>query len=317
MEPRDAICALYLDTSTPLSYAALFFDQKELFSLSNEDQDFDRNLDSDLHSPKISSRKKHDTWGFLHRVYEKALTHAPAPLTHLHLGLGPGSYTGLRVALSFAYALYCSSSLELCFFASLELFLRDQQAQAWGRSMAERGSPARLIALRDARSGGIYLQELCFDPAIESKGASQPRLLEPVRLLVGELVAYLEKLTKAGVSFRLALGDEEAPRIEERLGGEGGRDRRFFAQALFLGPAIKRAAIKGDHSGSSAKRSTLETSFFAQSCAQLTTRASLPPRAQEERLLFPSGARDEAFFAFQGVEPLYLQPQDHYQQKKS
>lgn len=90
-----------------------------------------------------------NTWDFLEATYQsvkKELSQNGEEgfCEKLHLGLGPGSFVGIRQGLSFAQALLCSSGCSLSFFSSLELLFssscRDQ------------------IVFRDARSGGVYLQ---------------------------------------------------------------------------------------------------------------------------------------------------------------
>ena len=70
---------------------------------------------------------------------------SPSDLSYIAVGIGPGSYTGIRVAVAFAKALSFALSIPLVGVSSLQLFcpLNDHEGP--------------FFSVVDARIGGVYL----------------------------------------------------------------------------------------------------------------------------------------------------------------
>ncbi len=71
----------------------------------------------------------------------------PAMLTYIGCGIGPGSYTGIRVAVAVAKAIMAALSIPLVGVSSLAGFVPESSFEG------------RFLAALDARTGGVYVME--------------------------------------------------------------------------------------------------------------------------------------------------------------
>lgn len=128
----------------------------------------------------------------------------PQALTELCVDIGPGSYTGLRAALTFARTLAALRALPLRYATSFELFgaaaLRDRVA----------GPGAALRAVLDARRGRLHHARLelgtcvtlCGPPRADTP-AALAQSLQPDEVVLGEpgIESLLQGLLPASARF--------------------------------------------------------------------------------------------------------------------
>ena len=81
-------------------------------------------------------------------------------VTHIVLGLGPGSYTGIRAAISIAQGWSAGRGVKLLGIPATEILAWQASQQAWQESLslafdAQRGEA---YAARYERSGGVYVE---------------------------------------------------------------------------------------------------------------------------------------------------------------
>ena len=141
----------------------------------------------------------------------------PREIEAVSVGIGPGSFTGLRVGLATAKGLALSLSVPIVGVSSLE-------ALAW----QVRFYPGKILALLDARKGQVFAG--FFQGGDEFKLESEPMAIDPSELVekiktktlvVGEgLAAYPEILEKVKNKVSVAGFEYDYPRasIVGRLG---------------------------------------------------------------------------------------------------
>lgn len=93
----------------------------------------------------------------------------PAQISRIGVGMGPGSYTGMRVGIAFAKGFHLATGCELVGVVSLHRY------RPW--------EPCSFLSLVDARAGGVYLQRGRCD------GTSVVWEAEPKRASIEELIA--------------------------------------------------------------------------------------------------------------------------------
>ncbi len=123
------------------------------------------------HDPAPGERPGHATR--LLGLVDEALGELGAALpdvTRIGIGVGPGSFTGLRIGVATGRALLLATGAEGVPVCTLD-------ALAWGRAAVAPGDP--VLAVLDARRGEVYV-------AAWGEGA---RTLEPVPLAPGDLGA--------------------------------------------------------------------------------------------------------------------------------
>lgn len=124
----DAMILLF-DTSTPTGYLALGDSSRVLaHAMWQAEQSHSRQL-----PPQIQSALAHG-----------GIT--AAELTHIAVGIGPGSFTGLRVALATAKGLAISLNIPIVTLTSLKLF-----------AAACRATTPQVVATTDAFRGELYI----------------------------------------------------------------------------------------------------------------------------------------------------------------
>ncbi|MFZ4099484.1 MAG: tRNA (adenosine(37)-N6)-threonylcarbamoyltransferase complex dimerization subunit type 1 TsaB [Chlamydiia bacterium] len=106
-------------------------------------------------------------------------------------GMGPGSFTGIRVALTVASSLAFGAGIPWSGYSSLMLWLPP--------------TPGPYLSVLDARSGGLYAMAADWD------GSSGRLLMTPRRLSIEEFVATSQTL---GIE-RVVTPDQE--RVQQRL----------------------------------------------------------------------------------------------------
>jgi tRNA threonylcarbamoyladenosine biosynthesis protein TsaB len=133
------------------------------------------------------------------RALFAAIGCAPADLDELRVDLGPGSYTGLRVALTFARTLHSLTGARMLATTSLQL----AALVAWTEDGIERGRTLRPVL--DARRGRLHHAPVRF-AGVEL--AAPPRATTPAELQAAiaagevliaapELHAQLEPIARA------------------------------------------------------------------------------------------------------------------------
>ena len=129
-------------------------------------------------------------------------------LDRLAVGVGPGSFTGLRIGLATARSLAQSRGLPLVGVSSLEALAKGSDPSPKGvRPLAEKGqSASRVTAVIDARRGEVF--------AAQWEGERQT--LAPAALAPEALADFL----RAAGRNALAVGDG-AVRFRERLESAG------------------------------------------------------------------------------------------------
>jgi tRNA threonylcarbamoyladenosine biosynthesis protein TsaB len=106
---------------------------------------------------------------------------SPAAIRRIGVGIGPGSFTGVRVGVAFAKGFALATEAELIGFCSLESY-RPRASGRW-------------VSLFDARAGGVYLFE-------EGRGSERcsiddlPARLEGVEVLVTPDLLIRERLSQ-------------------------------------------------------------------------------------------------------------------------
>lgn len=130
----------------------------------------------------------------------------PSEVARICVGTGPGSYTGIRVSVSFAYALARAFDASLAGASSL--------IAVGGPRLGEGDSG---VALLDARRGNWYAQALRREATAGPDLAPQVTLLsQPVKLPFEQLASFFEGLPllpegPPDASFLCAVAATEAP----------------------------------------------------------------------------------------------------------
>lgn len=115
----------------------------------------------------------------------------PSQVGRVGVGMGPGSYTGMRVGLAFAKGFHLATGCELVGVVSLHRY------RPW--------EPCSFLSLVDARAGGVYLQRGVCD------GASVVWEGEPRRASIEELIRESAEVD--------GLLSPDQTLVEERMGG--------------------------------------------------------------------------------------------------
>ncbi|MBI1316312.1 tRNA (adenosine(37)-N6)-threonylcarbamoyltransferase complex dimerization subunit type 1 TsaB [bacterium] len=148
---------LCLETSTRNCSVALFEDDRCLFGLEEAPLPL---VHSDRLHPLID-----EVLGSVHCPYAK--------LKAIAVGMGPGSYTGLRIGLSAAKGLCFALGIPLLPLSSLEILLHTQ----WERESQLRQKPAtHYYPMIDARRMEVYTAG--FDALGQRLYADRPMILE-------------------------------------------------------------------------------------------------------------------------------------------
>lgn len=138
------------------------------------------------------------------RGFGPAALTRPLPLAHLYVGLGPGSYTGLRVGLATAQALAFASGAELHGLSSFEALAFERLAPGESGSVAFDGRAASFYHARYRRTPDDLVE---LEPLVACDAALLARRLrrdEP-------LLAHPGLLEVAGLEASAALRVEIAP----------------------------------------------------------------------------------------------------------
>jgi len=176
--------ALVLETSTPRGGVALFRDGEALFS---ESFTADRSHSSELFA-----------------VIERALAGQPAP-GQIIVGLGPGSYAGVRIAIAAAIGISVANGAELIGIPSIDAL--------------EEGE---YLAVGDARRGGYWSAQVR-----DGELVSGPELVTPEELQVRLAAAVLPVYASETLGFP---GIEIKYPCVDRIGRLGVAGRGIFAR---------------------------------------------------------------------------------------
>ena len=87
--------------------------------------------------------------------------YAAADIGQVHIGLGPGSFTGLRIAVTVAKSMHLANSVAIVTVNSLDTIAANVKdaaiEQAFQNGHAERPTPRRLATILDAKRGQFYV----------------------------------------------------------------------------------------------------------------------------------------------------------------
>lgn len=109
----------------------------------------------------------------------------PPPLDAIGVGIGPGSYTGIRLGVSVAQALAYSWKIPLIGISSLEGFVPSDPSHQY-------------IAILDARIGGVYFQKGGKNLAgISYKSVPQVASLEEIGLYLQDVTHLVTPFAKS------------------------------------------------------------------------------------------------------------------------
>ncbi len=163
------------------------------------------------------------------------------------IGLGPGSYTGLRVGVAFAKGLEFGLRVPLAGVPSFE-------AIAYGCRTVERAEDATICALVDAKMGGIYAGMYCVrgdevevvrEPWVSGAGEFALSVEGPL-LFAGPDEAVMAKLGDAfkGAEFQQAFPDAAytALRAAALLATSEKRGRFAAIEPYYLRPSFAELA---------------------------------------------------------------------------
>lgn len=94
--------------------------------------------------------------------------HRPSDLDQVHLSIGPGSFTGLRIAVAAAKAMHLANGVQIVAVDSLDTIaanVKDARlAEAFQSISQESSGPGRLATLLDAKRGQFYTAVYEYDP---------------------------------------------------------------------------------------------------------------------------------------------------------
>jgi tRNA threonylcarbamoyladenosine biosynthesis protein TsaB len=100
---------------------------------------------------------------------------APQTIGQCYLSIGPGSFTGLRVAVAFARHLAVATGAKICAVPTLDVIAENCVAAA--------GPPRHLAVILDAKRGQV------FAAVYEHAGEGYRRIVEPQMIEPGRLLA--------------------------------------------------------------------------------------------------------------------------------
>jgi len=179
------LCAI--DTSTALGSVALYDDG----ALVAED------------AARVSNAHGESLMPMIDRLFAK-VGWAPGDVARWAVGIGPGSFTGVRIAVSTAKGIVLGTGAELVGVTSLEaLAALGELAASQGASGASGGAPDMIyLPVVDAIRGEIYVQAI---------GA---RASEPVCLAPAAVPAWLEALPARSSTRAVVLLGEASAKIQ-------------------------------------------------------------------------------------------------------
>ena len=173
-QSRTMPVILHLDTSTQVCTVALSTDGKLLGIRENDDER--------THSRKLSV--------YIQELFKENGLHAGA-LDAVAVGLGPGSYTGLRIGVSTAKGLAYGSGLPVIGIGTLDILLQGALQNDEVKNLLRRYPSALLCPMIDARRMEVYTC-LCNREGIR---------IEEVRARVVDRDSYRERLLESPIIF--------------------------------------------------------------------------------------------------------------------
>lgn len=182
LKPRQRFLAL--DTSTA-SLAVSVMEQDKLLSEVNTNADRNHSV-------------------HLHPVMAKALAEAGLGMDQIDgiaVGVGPGSYTGIRIAVTAAKTLAWANDLPVVGISSLHALAWGGLHSGWKQAEAEKGSHW-VIPLLDARRGQVYTALFAVDPEHQEEAPVRMEA-DGIRLMQSWVEFLKERISK--------LPEEERP----------------------------------------------------------------------------------------------------------
>lgn len=131
----------------------------------------------------------------------------PQSLTQCHISIGPGSFTGLRVAVTFARMLAAASNVRICAVPTLDVIAEN--------CATIDAPPRRVVVILDAKRMQVY------GAVYEHRDGTYCRVAEPAMIAPSELLAPFPRPTAVigeGIAHHLAeIGAAEADVLDESL----------------------------------------------------------------------------------------------------
>lgn len=177
-----------------------------------------------------------------------------ADLAAIAVGIGPGSFTGLRVGLSYAKGLIIASRLKLVGIPSLDAMA------LCGAMLAEAGSGTAICPLIDARRGEVYA-------SLYRVGA------DALERLSGDLVVSLEDFANQTAGEVVFVGEQKAQEacafVQRRGGGAGAHAGN--AELKLAGAYIAALGAERIARGESDRPESLEPRYVRPSGAAINS----------------------------------------------
>jgi tRNA threonylcarbamoyladenosine biosynthesis protein TsaB len=130
----------------------------------------------------------------------------PDEIGHCCVSIGPGSFTGLRVAVTFARALALAQGVKVCAVPTLNVIAENCL------SLAE--PPRRLAVILDAKRQQVFGAVFELEPEGQYKLVGEPRLVEPRSILCGD--APPSAVTGEGIDHHREAVAESAIAVVDR-----------------------------------------------------------------------------------------------------
>lgn len=139
----------------------------------------------------------------------------PKEIRHIYISVGPGSFTGLRIAATFAKTMYLTNSAKIVAIDTLDAIAANVTSIATEENIKNLGHKSRIATILDAKRGQFFISAYeCLPDSGAWKKILPDSLLtanefldefackeRPIWLLGEGLVYYKNKFKAAGTDF--------------------------------------------------------------------------------------------------------------------